>query len=37
MDATAAYDNIEHAENGLSYSLDNWMYNSNHPANFPGG
>ena len=26
--ATAAYDNIEHAENGLSYSLDNWMYNS---------
>ena len=26
--ATTAYDNIEHAENGLSYSLDNWMYNS---------
>ena len=26
--ATSAFDNIEHAENGLSYALDNWMYNS---------
>jgi mono/diheme cytochrome c family protein/glucose/arabinose dehydrogenase len=26
--ATSAFDNIEHAENGLSFALDNWMYNS---------
>ena len=26
--ATAAQSNIEHAENGLHYALDNWMYNS---------
>ena len=27
--ATAAPNNIEHAENGLHYAIDNWMYNSN--------
>jgi mono/diheme cytochrome c family protein/glucose/arabinose dehydrogenase len=26
--ATAASGNIEHAENGLHYAIDNWMYNS---------
>ena len=26
--ATSAIDNIEHAENGLHFALDNWMYNS---------
>jgi len=26
--AEAAHDNIEHAENGLHFALDNWMYNS---------
>ena len=26
--ATAAPDNIEHAENGLHFAIDNWMYNS---------
>ena len=26
--ATAAPNNIEHAENGLHYAIDNWMYNS---------
>lgn len=26
--ATAAPSNIEHAENGLHFSIDNWMYNS---------
>ena len=26
--ATAASDNIEHAENALHFALDNWMYNS---------
>ena len=26
--ATSAKDNIEHAENGLHFALDNWMYNS---------
>ena len=26
--ATAASDNIEHAENALHFTLDNWMYNS---------
>lgn len=26
--ATTAHDNIEHAENALHYTIDNWMYNS---------
>lgn len=26
--ATPALDNIEHAENGMHFSIDNWMYNS---------
>lgn len=26
--ATAAMDNIEHAENSLHFAIDNWMYNS---------
>jgi len=26
--ATAAPNNIEHAENGLHFAIDNWMYNS---------
>ena len=29
--ATTASDNIEHAENGLHFALDNWMYNSKSP------
>ena len=32
--ATAAKDNIEHAENALHFTLDNWMYNSKSSRKF---